>query len=81
MHYPKVLERVDSPEQIFHRNFSLGAPVRFIMNESMNQRFDDSTIQRFPDSAIQGIKESRDQRINESTNQNFITVSVYLAID
>ena len=26
MHYPKVLERVDSPEQIFHRSFSLGAP-------------------------------------------------------
>ena len=26
MHYPKVLERVDSPEQIFHRRFSLGAP-------------------------------------------------------
>ena len=28
MYYPKVLERVDSPEQIFHRSFSLGAPVR-----------------------------------------------------
>ena len=27
MHYPKVLEGVDSPEQIFHRSFSLGAPV------------------------------------------------------
>ena len=27
MHYPKVLERVDFPEQIFHRSFSLGAPV------------------------------------------------------
>ena len=27
MHYPKVLERVDSPEQILHRSFSLGAPV------------------------------------------------------
>ena len=27
MHYPKVLERADSPEQIFHRSFSLGAPV------------------------------------------------------
>ena len=26
MHYPKVLERVNSPEQIFHRSFSLGAP-------------------------------------------------------
>ena len=26
MHYPKVLERVDSPEEIFHRSFSLGAP-------------------------------------------------------
>ena len=26
MHYPKVLERVDSPEQILHRSFSLGAP-------------------------------------------------------
>ena len=26
MHYPKVLERVGSPEQIFHRSFSLGAP-------------------------------------------------------
>ena len=26
MHYPKVLERVDSPEQIFHRSFPLGAP-------------------------------------------------------
>ena len=26
MHYPKVLERVDFPEQIFHRSFSLGAP-------------------------------------------------------
>ena len=26
MHYPKVLERVDSPEQIFHRSFFLGAP-------------------------------------------------------
>ena len=26
MHFPKVLERVDSPEQIFHRSFSLGAP-------------------------------------------------------
>ena len=26
MHYPKVLEQVDSPEQIFHRSFSLGAP-------------------------------------------------------
>ena len=26
MHYPKVLERVDFPEQIFHRRFSLGAP-------------------------------------------------------
>ena len=26
MHYPKVSERVDSPEQIFHRSFSLGAP-------------------------------------------------------
>ena len=26
MHYPKVLERVDFPEQIFHRIFSLGAP-------------------------------------------------------
>ena len=26
MYYPKVLERVDSPEQIFHRSFSLGAP-------------------------------------------------------
>ena len=25
MHYPKVLERVDSPEQIFHRSFSLGS--------------------------------------------------------
>ena len=28
MHYPKVLERVDFPEQIFHRSFSLGAPER-----------------------------------------------------
>ena len=27
MYYPKVLERVDFPEQIFHRSFSLGAPV------------------------------------------------------
>ena len=27
MHYPKDLERVDSPKQIFHRSFSLGAPV------------------------------------------------------
>ena len=27
MHYPKVLERVDSPEQILHRSFSLGAPT------------------------------------------------------
>ena len=27
MHYPKVLERVDFPEQIFHRSFSLGVPV------------------------------------------------------
>ena len=27
MHYPKVLERVDFPEQIFHRSFSLGAPT------------------------------------------------------
>ena len=26
MHYPKVLERVDFPEQIFHRSFPLGAP-------------------------------------------------------
>ena len=26
MHYPKVLERVDFPEQIFHRSFSLGVP-------------------------------------------------------
>ena len=26
MHYPKVLERVDSPEEIFYRSFSLGAP-------------------------------------------------------
>ena len=26
MYYPKVLERVDSPEQIFHRSFLLGAP-------------------------------------------------------
>ena len=26
MHHPKVLERVDSPEQTFHRSFSLGAP-------------------------------------------------------
>ena len=26
MHYPKVLERVGSPEQIFHRSFALGAP-------------------------------------------------------
>ena len=26
MHYPKVLKRVDFPEQIFHRSFSLGAP-------------------------------------------------------
>ena len=33
MHYPKVLERVDSPEQIFHRGFSLGAP------EQTNQRW------------------------------------------
>ena len=29
MHYPKVLERVDFPEQIFHRSFSLGAPGVF----------------------------------------------------
>ena len=29
MHYPKVLERVGSPEQIFHRRFSLGAPDIF----------------------------------------------------
>ena len=29
MHYPKVLERVDSPEQIFHRSFPLGAPEYF----------------------------------------------------
>ena len=28
MHYPKVLERVGFPEQIFHRSFSLGAPVK-----------------------------------------------------
>ena len=28
MHYPKVLERVGSPEQIFHRSFSLGAPEK-----------------------------------------------------
>ena len=28
MHYRKVLERVDSPEQIFHRRFSLGAPEK-----------------------------------------------------
>ena len=28
MHFPKVLERVDSPEQIFHGSFSLGAPVK-----------------------------------------------------
>ena len=26
MHYPKVLKGVDSPEQIFHRSFLLGAP-------------------------------------------------------
>ena len=26
MHYPKVLERVGTPEQIVHRSFSLGAP-------------------------------------------------------
>ena len=25
MHYPKVLERIVSPEEIFHRSFSLGA--------------------------------------------------------
>ena len=29
MHYPKVLERVDTPEQIFHRSFSLGTPDAF----------------------------------------------------
>ena len=29
MHYPKVSERVVSPEQIFHRSFSLGAPEQF----------------------------------------------------
>ena len=33
MHYPKVLERVDSPEQIFHRSFSLGAPVFYGASE------------------------------------------------
>ena len=32
MHYPKVLERVDFPEQIFHRSFSLGAPVREVFS-------------------------------------------------
>ena len=26
MRHPKVLERVDSPEQVFSRSFSLGAP-------------------------------------------------------
>ena len=31
IHYPKVLERVDSPEQIFHRSFSLGAPVSLVV--------------------------------------------------
>ena len=31
MHYPKVLERVDSPEQIFHRSFSLGAPSHVVI--------------------------------------------------
>ena len=35
MRYPKVLERVDSPEQIFHLSFSLGAPEH-------NQRRNDS---------------------------------------
>ena len=38
MHYPKVLERVDSPEQIylFHRSFSLGAPDRgFTVHEEV----------------------------------------------
>ena len=33
MHYPKVLERVDFPEQIFHRSFSLGAPDSFSDHE------------------------------------------------
>ena len=31
MHCPKVLERVDFPEQIFHRRFSLGAPDNFVL--------------------------------------------------
>ena len=33
MRYPKVLERVDSPEQIFHRSFSLGAPEERFVQE------------------------------------------------
>ena len=32
MRYPKVLERVDSPEQIFRQSFSLGAPLHFLQN-------------------------------------------------
>ena len=30
MYHSKVFERVDSPEQIFHRSFSLGAPDKLI---------------------------------------------------
>ena len=35
MHYPKVLERVDFPEQIFHRSYSLGAPELIQISRSM----------------------------------------------
>ena len=39
MHYPKVLERVDFPEQIFHRSFSLGAPDTFKYRAELVQAF------------------------------------------
>ena len=35
MHYRKVLERVDFPEQTFHRSFSLGAPVMPVIRDPL----------------------------------------------
>ena len=38
MRYPKVLEWADSPEQIFHRSFSLGAPATSLVTSFETHR-------------------------------------------
>ena len=48
MYYPKVLERVDSPEQIFHRSFSLGAPDNIPFNFN-HDNLNDTKILYFVD--------------------------------